>query len=60
LKAVVKFKKGEGNIEVRDVQEPKVGPDEVKVEVKAAGICGTDIHIYHEEFKLIHFKNYSI
>lgn len=51
MKAVVKFKKGEGNIEVRDVQEPKVAPDEVKIEVKAAGICGTDIHIYHEEFK---------
>jgi L-iditol 2-dehydrogenase len=51
LKAVVKFRKGKGNIEVQDVSEPKVGPDEVKIEVKAAGICGTDIHIYHEEFK---------
>jgi len=47
----VKFRKGKGNIEVQDVSEPKVGPDEVKIEVKAAGICGTDIHIYHEEFK---------
>ncbi|RLE11636.1 sorbitol dehydrogenase [Candidatus Aerophobetes bacterium] len=50
MKAVVKVKKGEGNIEVKDVEEPEVGPDEVKIEVKAAGICGTDIHIYHDEF----------
>jgi len=45
LKAVVKLKKGEGNIRVQDVSEPKVGPGEVKIEVKAAGICGTDIFI---------------
>ena len=51
MKAVVKFKKGEGNIEIKEVDEPLVGSNEVKIEVKAAGICGTDIHIYHEEFK---------
>jgi len=51
MKAVVKVKKGEGNVEVRDVSEPEVGPCEVKIEVKAAGICGTDIHIYHDKFK---------
>jgi len=51
LKAVVKFKKGEGNIEIREVDEPKPRSNEVKIEVKAAGICGTDIHIYHDEFK---------
>ncbi|MBW2148867.1 MAG: alcohol dehydrogenase catalytic domain-containing protein [Deltaproteobacteria bacterium] len=32
---------------LREVPEPVVGPEEVKIEVKAAGICGTDIHIYH-------------
>jgi len=51
LKAVVKFKKGEGNIEIQEVDEPTTGSNEVKIEVKAAGICGTDIHIYHDEFK---------
>jgi len=50
VKAVVKVRRGEGNIEVQDVSEPEVGPGEVKIEVKAAGICGTDIHIYHDEF----------
>jgi len=50
MKAVLKVKKGEGNIEVQDVPEPEVGFDEVKIEVKAAGICGTDIHIYYDEY----------
>jgi L-gulonate 5-dehydrogenase len=26
---------------------PALGPDEVLVQVKAAGICGSDVHIYH-------------
>ncbi|MBC7190709.1 zinc-binding dehydrogenase, partial [Candidatus Aerophobetes bacterium] len=51
MKAVVKFEKGHGNVEVREVEEPRVGEGEVKIEVKAAGICGTDIHIYHDRFK---------
>ena len=51
MKAVVKFEKGIGNVEVREVPEPQVGKDEVKIEVKAAGICGTDIHIYYDEFQ---------
>jgi len=50
MKAVVKARRGRGNIEIWDVEEPKVGPGEVKIEVKAAGICGTDIHIYYDEF----------
>ena len=51
MKAIVKFKKGIGNVEVRDVPEPVARPSEVKIEVKAAGICGTDIHIYYDEFQ---------
>ena len=51
LKAVVKEAKGEGNIVYKDVAEPKPGYGELKVEVKVAGICGTDIHIYHDRFR---------
>jgi L-iditol 2-dehydrogenase len=47
LKAVVKFARGDGNTELRDVDEPKCGEDEVLVEVESAGICGTDLHILH-------------
>ncbi len=48
MKAVVKTRRGPGNVELKDVDVPKIKPDEVLVEVKYAGICGTDIHIYHE------------
>lgn len=48
MAAVVKTKRGVGNIEVQEVEIPKVEPDSLLVEVKAAGICGTDIHILHD------------
>jgi len=40
MKAVVKYAHGRGNVELRDVPKPSPGPDEVLIEVKAAGICG--------------------
>ena len=33
-------------MEVTDVDEPDVGPDDVLVQVQACGICGSDIHGY--------------
>ena len=48
--AVVKYDTGVGHVEVRDMPEPYPKAGEVKIEVKAAGICGTDIHIYYDEF----------
>lgn len=50
MKAVVKVAKGEGLIKLQDRPVPRPGPGEVLIEVKAAGICGTDIHILHDEF----------
>lgn len=51
MKAVVKAAKGVGHVEVRDVPEPSPQkPDDVKIEVKTASICGTDIHIYYDEY----------
>jgi L-iditol 2-dehydrogenase len=47
MRAVVKFAEGEGNIELRDVPEPKTGDNEVKIKVKAVGICGSDLHIFN-------------
>ena len=35
---------------VERVADPAPAPDEVVVEVAACGICGTDIHIYHNEY----------
>ena len=46
MKAVVKTETGEGHLSfVSDWPEPSPQPDEVKLRVGAAGICGTDIHI---------------
>ncbi len=50
MKAVMKTRPGPGNVELRDVPEPQPGPGQVRIEVAAAGICGTDIHILREEF----------
>ncbi|WMT58382.1 zinc-dependent alcohol dehydrogenase family protein [Truepera radiovictrix] len=35
-----------------EVQEPEIGPHEVLIEVKNAGICGTDLHIWHGSYAL--------
>ena len=45
MKAVVKPDRAPG-AEVRDLGRPTIGPKDLLVEVKAAAICGTDIHIY--------------
>ncbi|MEW6228748.1 MAG: zinc-binding dehydrogenase [Bacillota bacterium] len=50
MKGLVKYARGVGNMELRDIPEPSPGPREVKIRVKAAGICGTDIHIYYDEY----------
>jgi L-iditol 2-dehydrogenase len=50
MKAVMKVARGVGNVELRDIPEPEPGPGQVAIEVAAAGICGTDLHIYKDEF----------
>jgi L-iditol 2-dehydrogenase len=52
MKGLVKFAKGPGHVEVREVEEPFPREGEVKIEVKAAGICGSDIHLFHEEIDI--------
>ncbi|CAN5790927.1 zinc-binding dehydrogenase [soil metagenome] len=51
MKAVMKLEPGVGNVGLRDIPEPQPGPGQVLLRVAAAGICGTDLHIYHDEFK---------
>jgi L-iditol 2-dehydrogenase len=51
MKGLVKTAKGRGNIEVRELPVPVIKhDDEVLIRIGAAGVCGTDIHIYHGEF----------
>lgn len=35
-----------GSFEVRQVPVPEVGDDDILIQVKAAAICGSDVHIY--------------
>jgi threonine dehydrogenase-like Zn-dependent dehydrogenase len=46
MKAVVKVAHGKGNIEIRDVPLPEIGDDDVLLEIKAAGLCGSDLAFY--------------
>lgn len=48
MRGVVKFDRGNGFVELREVDDRPPGPGQVKVEVRAAGICGSDLHIYHD------------
>jgi L-iditol 2-dehydrogenase len=48
MKAVVKYGKGKGLVEMRDVPEPRVKDDEVLIEIKAVSVCGSDLHIFHD------------
>ena len=50
MKALVKTAAGIGNLEVLDVTEPIPKPDQLKIEVKAGAICGTDLHIHDDEY----------
>lgn len=52
MEAIIKYARGKGNVEIRDVTEPVPGPGQVKVEVQAAGVCGSDLHIYHDEIAI--------
>jgi len=51
MKALVKTQKGDGFFEIQDIPKPEIKKeDDVLIRVLAAGVCGTDVHILHDEF----------
>ncbi|MFQ5889142.1 MAG: L-threonine 3-dehydrogenase [Gemmatimonadota bacterium] len=46
MKAILKTRPARG-LELGEVPEPEIQPNEVLVRVRRAGICGTDLHIYN-------------
>jgi L-iditol 2-dehydrogenase len=52
MEALVKYASGRGNVELRDVPEPSPRSHQVRVAVKAAGVCGSDIHIYDDDIQI--------
>lgn len=55
MKAVMKAEAKPG-ITIRDIEKPKVKSGEVLVEVKATGICGSDLHLYRWDEQAIRWK----
>lgn len=51
MRAVVKTAPGPGNVALVDLPEPAVAPGQVKIAVDACGICGTDLHVFHDRFR---------
>ena len=48
--ALVKKCRGEDNLDLLDRPLPSYGEDEVLIRVAYSGICGTDLHIWHDQF----------
>lgn len=45
VRAIAKTR-SEPGLQIIDVQEPTVGPGQVKVQIKHGSVCGTDLHIF--------------
>ena len=50
MKTLVKTAKGVGNLCLMDMAEPRPRPGEVLIEVRATGICDTDVHVKYDRF----------
>lgn len=48
MQALVKFGRQDGDVELRDIPAPTLDAQQVLIEVKAAGVCGSDIHMWRE------------
>lgn len=51
MKALVKKELGFGNLELLEIEDPKINANQVKIEVKYSGVCGTDLHTYEGKYK---------
>ncbi len=47
--AVVNFANEHGAVELREVDIPEIGPEDVLLEVAAVGVCGSDLHQWTAE-----------
>lgn len=47
MRALIKYGLGDKNVEIRDIAEPDtLGDDQVLLRVRAAGVCGSDVHMW--------------
>lgn len=52
MKAVVKYAAGAEHVKLREIPEPTPGPGQVLLEVIYTGVCGTDLHVMRDEYKV--------
>jgi L-iditol 2-dehydrogenase len=52
MKAIVKYREGNGFVELREVPLPIPGPNEVRIKVEFAGICASDLHILNYDIAI--------
>ncbi|MBN1685442.1 MAG: alcohol dehydrogenase catalytic domain-containing protein, partial [Spirochaetales bacterium] len=49
MKALVKYEPGKLKVKLKEMPVPEPGAGQVRIRTKAAGVCGTDLHIYFED-----------
>jgi alcohol dehydrogenase/L-iditol 2-dehydrogenase len=49
MKALVKYGRNDGEVEVRDVPEPALAPGTVLIRARAVGVCGSDLHMWRDK-----------
>src|SRR6476469_4163071 len=42
--AVVNYSREKWSVEIRDIERPEIGPDDVLLQVANVGVCGSDLH----------------
>ena len=42
---------GDRKLALREFPDPAPGPRDVVLEIKASGMCGSDLHVYRASFK---------
>lgn len=50
---------GNRTLEIRQFPDPTPAPDEVVLEIRASGMCGSDLHYYREEVPLDHIRGHE-
>ena len=50
MQALTKLASGPGNVAIAQRPEPSAAPGQVVLDVVAAGICGTDLHIHDGDY----------
>lgn len=48
---------GDGEVAVREFEKPRPGPGQVLIRMKAAGLCGSDLHKYHMSREMAEARN---